>query len=128
MSAFGVLLIAAICLVTPDSSPVTHGWELIAFAVVGTVVLLRGTLVVRWPGGHHHAGVLPIRVVVWRFGLLVVTYCLVAAAGGLLVAGDYQDGLPLMVPAAAIGLSVSLRNSWVLLVDVAEARLRSEQR
>ncbi|MBV8086739.1 MAG: hypothetical protein JO247_18190 [Chloroflexi bacterium] len=126
LATFGLLLIASICLLTPETQPNVPGSELVAFAGFNAVLVLRLAVVNALRRSEHHARrVISVRLTVLRYGLLAVTYALVGASGVLLLTSNIAGGLELMVPASAIGLSVSLCNTWDLLVTVGASQYSS---
>jgi hypothetical protein len=122
LSAFGLLLVFSLFLLTPEVGAGTHGYELIGTAAIGGIAHLRSM-----GGALHVDGVraIGVRQLVQRYGLYTACYAMVAAAGGLLLAGDLTDGLEWTVPAAILAVVVSLRNTWDLLVTVEQARAAS---
>lgn len=124
LSMFALLLIAAICLLTPEKDPSVHGIDLIITAAVTLVVVARS--IVGGVRGRGGLSVIGVRLAAWRYGVAVMICALVGACGLLLLAGNTTEGLELMVPASAVGISIALRNTWDLLVTVAAARRRQD--
>jgi hypothetical protein len=125
LATFGLLLISSIFLLTPETQPIVHGFELLISAMVTVVITLRNLVGRRQVGmPDQERAVIGVGLSVRRYGLFVVSYLLVAASGGLLLAGNANVALELTVPAYTIGLSVCLRNTWDLLVTVGAVRGR----
>jgi hypothetical protein len=123
LAGFGLILVFSLFLLTPETDPRTHGYELIGTAVFGGAAHLRSV-----GGALHVDGVraIEVRQLVRRYGLYTASYVMVAAAGGLVLAGNWTDGLEWTVPAAILALVVSLRNTWDLLVTVEQGRARAQ--
>ncbi|HEX6349343.1 MAG TPA: hypothetical protein VF160_08125 [Candidatus Dormibacteraeota bacterium] len=63
-----------------------------------------------------------LRVFVARFGLSVLCYLGLGAVAALFARGDYQDGLGALLGVVLVLLAIAVRNTWDLLVTVADKR------
>ena len=122
LTNFIVTLILALLMVIPETNPTVTGWELIGLSVIPFLFIVPGVV----PGLRSAERMLSFRRLLLRFGLSALGFLGVAASGAMLAAGDYQRGLGQLVSVVVVVLVVSLRNSWDLLVTIADAAL-SEQ-
>ena len=68
----------------------------------------------------RHAKTLPTRVLLSRFGLSGFCYVLLAVMGALMNAGQVSNGLSGLLGVIMLLLIVAVRNTWDLLVTVAD--------
>ena len=61
-----------------------------------------------------------LRTFVARYGLSALCYLSLGAVGALFARGDYQDGLGALLGVVLVLLVVAVRNTWDLLVTVAD--------
>ena len=118
LSGFSVTLVLALFMVIPRGNDVASiGWELVGIGAVGLLLIVPN--VVSGMRSEYHT--LSFQRLLWRFGSSVVSMLGVITVGGLLAAGDYQDGFGWLSGVAIFLLLTSLRNSWDLLVSVGAA-------
>jgi modulator of FtsH protease len=120
LSDFFVVLVLALFLLAPDQGPVTAGYEVLFIGLAGFTLMLRPVI-----GGLRDRRSRPLwlRVLLWRFGLSALANVALAAAGGtLLLSNDYADAFRALQVVVVVLLIVAVRNTWDLLVTVAEQK------
>jgi hypothetical protein len=127
LANFGAVLFAAMFLVI-NQGQINAGFQLIGVAAVTLVVVAsRASNLFRAPQGLAMARSDRIRVFV-RFGSSLLGYVAVGAAGVLLLLGQIELFTLFIEVALVLLLVVALRNTWDLLVTVAEITNEEDQR
>ena len=97
---------------------------LIGVAVLSFVLVLRP---VAEGLSSRRARSIGLRVLISRFGLSALCYLGVGSTGVLLSVSDYNDALSGLLMAVVLLLVVAVRNTWDLLVTVADRPDRSDR-
>jgi len=120
LANFGAVLIAALVMVIPQDAPST-GSQLIGVGIVSLVIAAPSLIgAVRTGQWTLEMGLLD-RARVWlRFGLSAVGYLVIVLAGILFVAASFSAAFDLLLITTVALLVISLRNTWDLLVTVAD--------
>jgi hypothetical protein len=117
LSNYFVILVVSLFLLTPTNEPRLTGAELVLVSAVTialmTPISIRGIR-------ERRAQTLPLRVLIWRFGLSMLGYISLGVMGLLIYSGNTDDALGWLVGTIAVLLLVAVRNTWDLLVTVAE--------
>jgi len=113
---FVILLVALVILAPMGTAGVTAVW-LIAVAALSAALVVR-------PAAEgfrrSHTRTIGLRVLLWRFGLSTFCYLGVGSMGVLFGLGDVNDALRGLLVVVVLLLVVAVRNSWDLLVTVAD--------
>ncbi len=117
---FVVLLVALVVLQPTDSSAQIGDW-LIGISIVSGILIVRPVA----EGIRSERGRIGRWTLVARFGVSALSFLGFAAAGALFIGGTATNALDLLLPMVVLALVVAVRNTWDLLVTVAE---RSEAR
>jgi len=118
LSGFSTTLVVALFMVIPRGSDVASiGWELVGIGAVALLLVVPNVV----SGMRSEYRILSLTRLLWRFGSSILSMLGVITVGGLLAAGDYQDGFGWLSGVAIFLLLTSLRNSWDLLVSVGAA-------
>lgn len=115
LTSFALLLLTALFLTIPTSRPASTGVELLSIGA-GSVLITMPRVV----AGIRRRRTLRLVLVLYRFGLSWLAYLGLVAVGVLFLLGDYEDALSWLVGVVAVLFSVSIRNTWDLLVTVGE--------
>lgn len=119
LSNFGAILFVALFMVIPEGSS-SAATELIAVGITSTVIASPSLVAAVRSGEWSFEMSLMQRVrVVLRFGLSAASYLAIVVAGILLLS-SVSAALILLVIVIVVLLIVSLRNTWDLLVTVAD--------
>ena len=125
LANFGAVLFAAMFLVI-GADPLTTGFQLIGIAAITILVVASSA-------GNLFRGPLDLAVsradrirIFARFGSSVVGYLGVAGAGVVLLLGQVQLFITFVEVSFVLLLVVALRNTWDLLVSVAEITIEDE--
>jgi hypothetical protein len=119
LSNFILILVLALFMVIPDDNPADTGWQLIGLGAVSFLYIAPSLLA----GVRSDKHTIGLRVLLLRFGLSALAFLGLIPCGVVLVGGNFHDGLVALVAVVIVVLVVSLRNTWDLLVSVAEASL-----
>ena len=120
LSNFGTVLFASMFLVINEGE-MTNGYQLIGIALV-TMVVVSSSVASLFRGTQRLTRNRADRVrILLRFGSSAVGYVAVGAAGVLLLANQVALFMLVIEVSFVLLLVVSLRNTWDLLVTVAEA-------
>jgi hypothetical protein len=111
-----VLLVALLTLVPADRASAI-GFELFLIAVLN---LPRTIPIARAAFARERGGVLHPTLLLRRFGLSLAAYLGLAAVGVLFVTGEIDNALGWLVGVTLALLLTALRNTWDLLVTVAD--------
>ena len=113
---FVILLVSLVVLAPALDSRITATW-LIGTGMVSLGLVVRPTLQgIR----TRRPRTLSLFVLISRFGLGALCYAGVAAAGVLLARRDFESGLSVLVVLVVVLLVIAVRNTWDLLVTVAD--------
>jgi hypothetical protein len=117
LSNYFVVLLISLFLLTPTTQQRLTAAELILVSVV-TIGLMAPISVqgIR----ERRARTLSLRVLIWRFGLSMLAYSSVGFMGILFYVGNASDALGWLVGTVVVLLLIAVRNTWDLLVTVAE--------
>lgn len=114
---FVAVLLAALAMLQPADHPAQIGDWLLATAAVSAVLTIR-------PAAHIFAGrastTIGLATVLARFGIGAIAFVGIAAAGVVFLTGSPVDAADLLMPVIVLLVLVAVRNSWDLLVTVAE--------
>jgi len=117
LTDFFVVLVIALVVLTPTSDARTTATWLIAVGAISLALIVRPTL----EGFRmRHPRALGLWVLVSRFGLSALCFAGVAAVGVLFGRQDYERGLSALLIVVVLLLVVAVRNTWDLLVTVAD--------
>jgi len=116
LTEFFVVLLVALALLQPTDSGPQVGYWLVGIAVVSVVLIIRPVLT----GVRTRGGRIGFWTLVARFGVSALTFLGFATAGVLFVGGNATAALDLLLPVLVLALVVAVRNTWDLLVTVAE--------
>ena len=118
LSDFFVVLVLALFILAPSGGAAATGYEVGGIGLVGFLLMVRPA--VQGMRGRR-TGSPWFRVLVFRFGLSGLGYLgLVATGAALAGTGDYRDALYGLLVVVVVLLMVGVRNTWDLLVTVAE--------
>lgn len=112
-----VLLLAMFTLIPQSSEGLTQ--ELIFSGIVSVAILAPSLL----RAARSPTRTLRVAQLSLRFGVSIISYGGVIAAGALFSGHAVDAGLTVLAVVALVLLAISLRNSWDLLVSVGEATL-----
>jgi hypothetical protein len=117
LSDYFIVLLVSLFLLTPTNEPKQTGIELMAVAVVSLALLtppsVRGIRARR-------ARTLSLRLLISRFGLSMLGCLALGVIGVLFYLGSTETALAILVGVVLVLLLVAVRNTWDLLVTVAE--------
>lgn len=122
LANFGLVLLVSLFLVI-HQDPRAAMYQLL-FSGLFSLVIVAPSLLSAGRGGTRTFQV--VRLVA-RVGLSVVAYAAVVVAGILIGRHTYGSALNLLLAVVIVLLVVSLRNSWDLLVSVADVALEDER-
>jgi hypothetical protein len=112
-----VMVIALVGLIPTDRAS-TIGFELL---VVGVLNLPRTIPIARAALARGRVAVLAPALLLRRFGLSLACYLALIAVGAMFLTGNIGDGLGWLVGVLIALLLTALRNTWDLLVTVADS-------
>ena len=116
-----VLLVSLVILAPIDYASVATS----LFAVAGVSVLI--TLRIGFDGFRSgRLRTISLQTLISRFGISILSYVAVGVVGAFFARGDYRDGLTLLLPLVFLLLVVAARNTWDLLVTVADKHSRTD--
>ncbi len=117
LTDFVAVLLIALAVLTPTTDSRTTATWLIAVGVISLGLIVRPTL----EGFRtRHPRALGLRVLISRFGLSAVCYAGVASIGVLFSRQNYEGGLSGLLVVVTLLLVIAVRNTWDLLVTVAD--------
>lgn len=120
LANFGAVLIVALFMVIPQGAPAA-GSQLIGAGVVSLLVAAPSLVGAVRAGSWSFEMSLVQRIrVLLRFGLSAVGYLVIVLAGILFLASAFGPALNLLLITVVALLVISLRNTWDLLVTVAD--------
>ena len=112
-----VILLIALALLEPAVSANQTADGLLVVAVVSLALMVRPAL----KGFRNRGGrTIELRLLAARFGISALAYVGVGVMGALFAAGDFRDALSGLLPVVLLLLVVAVRNTWDLLVTVAD--------
>ena len=117
LSDYFVVLLVSLFLLTPTNEPKQTGIELMVVAAVSLALMVPSS--VRGIRARR-ARTLGLRLLISRFGLSMLGYLALGVIGVLFYMGFSAAALALMVGIVLVLLLVAVRNTWDLLVTVAE--------
>jgi hypothetical protein len=117
LSDYFVVLLVSLFLLTPTNEPKQTGIELMVVAAVSLALMAPSS--VRGIRARR-ARTLGLRLLISRFGLSMLGYLALGVIGVLFYMGFSAAALALMVGIVLVLLLVAVRNTWDLLVTVAE--------
>jgi hypothetical protein len=122
LTDFVVVLLVALLLLSPTGGDQTAGISLLIVAGVSLLVLLRrGVESMR----TRRLRTIDLRTLAARFGLSGAGYLAVGVVGAVLVRGDFEHALSALLFVVVMLLVVAVRNTWDLLVTVADKHSRA---
>ena len=117
LANFFVVLLVSLVILAPSANAAAPAIWLMAVAVLSLALMLR-------PGAEglsrRRLGRLRLRLLISRFGLSAACYLGLASMGVLLSVGDVNDALSGLLIVVVLLLVVAVRNTWDLLVTVAD--------
>jgi len=126
LTDFFLVLLVALLMLTPTQAPATAAAWLVVIAIISLGIVFRPAMeAIR--NGRRRA--IRPRVLIARFGLSALCTAGLAVAGVSVSVGDVQDSLLGILAVVVVLLTVAVRNTWDLLVTVADRPVvRTEQR
>jgi hypothetical protein len=118
---FVILLVALVILAPVGDAGATAAW-LVAVAAVSAALVVRPAAEGFKRSRRRTIG---LRVLLWRFGISTVCYLGVGTMGVLFGLGDVTGALSGLFLVVVLLLVVAVRNTWDLLVTVADRTDRS---
>lgn len=116
LSAFFTVLVISLVMLYPTDEPVITGLALLA-ATLASLVLIIPAIFGAALTDRQRA--LPRRVILSRFGAVLVTYLGLAAVALMFQRSDSEGAFGLLFGVVVVMLVVAVRNSWDLLVTLA---------
>jgi hypothetical protein len=116
LTEFFVVLLVALAVLQPTDSGAQVGDWLVGISVVSVVLIIRPVI----DGVRSGGGRIGLRMLIARFGVSTLSFVGFAAAGALFIRGNAAAALDLLLPVLVLALVVAVRNTWDLLVTVAE--------
>jgi hypothetical protein len=116
LTEFFVVLLVALALLQPTDSSAQVGYWLVAISVISGVLIVRPVV----DGVRSGGGRIGSSMLIARFGVSALSFLGLAVAGALFIAGNATAALDLLLPVLVLALVVAVRNTWDLLVTVAE--------
>ena len=118
LSDFFTVLVLSLFLLAPDG-PQTLTYEVGVVGLIGLLLMVRPSVDgIR----NRRKRSLWLRVLVFRFGLSALAQLALVLAAVALGNGDFLDALHLLLVVVVILLMVAVRNTWDLLVTVADTK------
>ena len=125
LSNYFVILLVSLFLLTPTNEPKLSGEELVLVSVVAIALMTPSSVSgIR----ARRARTLPLRVLISRFGLSMLAYLALGVMGVLVYSGNSAGAFGSLVGAIVVLLLVAVRNTWDLLVTVAEKSPASDRK
>ena len=118
LTDFTSVLLAALMVLIPTDHSSTKGWELLAVAAVN---LPRTIMIARGAFARERSGTFDPALLFRRFGLSLACYVGLGAVAALFVAGQPENALGWLAGVCIALILTALRNTWDLLVTVADA-------
>ena len=117
LTDFIVIVLIALAVLAPENDSIGLFYWMVSLGVTSLVLIARPAL-----SGIGRSGrrAIDLRTLVVRFGLSAFAFVAGAGTGVLFATGDYRDGLIGLVPVAVLLLIVAVRNTWDLLVTIAD--------
>ena len=116
LTEFFVVLLVALALLQPTDSSAQVGYWLVAISVISGVLIVRPVV----DGVRSGGGRIGSSMLIARFGVSALSFLGLAVAGALFIGGNATAALDLLLPVLVLALVVAVRNTWDLLVTVAE--------
>jgi hypothetical protein len=117
LTDFFVVLLVALVILAPTTNESTTAIWLLAVGVTSLILVVRPALASFRPGRTR---TLALWVLITRFGLSALCFIGVAFVGVLFGGGDFEGGLAGLLVLVIVLLVVAVRNTWDLLVTVAD--------
>ena len=116
LTEFFVVLLVALALLQPTDSSAQVGYWLVAISVISGALIVRPVV----DGVRSGGGRIGSSMLIARFGVSALSFLGLAVAGALFIGGNATAALDLLLPVLVLALVVAVRNTWDLLVTVAE--------
>jgi len=116
LTEFFVVLLVALAVLEPTDSGAQVGDWLVGISVVSVVLIIRPVI----DGVRSGGGRIGLPMLIARFGVSTLSFVGFATAGALFIRGNAMAALDLLLPVLVLALVVAVRNTWDLLVTVAE--------
>ena len=116
LTEFFVVLLVALALLQPTESSAQVGYWLVAISVISGVLIVRPVV----DGVRSGGGRIGSSMLIARFGVSALSFLGLAVAGALFIGGNATAAVDLLLPVLVLALVVAVRNTWDLLVTVAE--------
>ena len=116
LTEFFVVLLVALALLQPTDSSAQVGYWLVAISVISGVLIVRPVV----DGVRSGGGRIGSSMLIARFGVSALSFLGLTVAGALFIGGNATAALDLLLPVLVLALVVAVRNTWDLLVTVAE--------
>jgi hypothetical protein len=123
LSDFFVVLLIAITLLQPTDSAAQVAYWLAGIGIVSLVLMVRPLTDALTGGGARALGIASVTA---RFGVSILALAGLLVCAALAGAGRPSDALDLLLVVVMALLVVSVRNTWDLLVTVAESSPRDD--
>lgn len=118
LTDFFVILLLALVLLNPMPSATELAEWMLAIAAISLALIGRPAL----NGFRNRSNrAIPLGVLVARFGVSALALIGIAAVGVVFLMGDSRDALSSLLVVIVLLLAVAVRNTWDLLVTVAES-------
>ena len=117
LTDFFVVLLISLVLLQPADNSTQIGLWLIVVAGVSLLLILRP--VVLGIVSQHGRTIDPRRLAI-RFGVSALAILLIGVAGLFFATSDFRDGLDSLLPFMIMLLVIAVRNTWDLMVTVAQ--------
>jgi hypothetical protein len=125
LSNYFVILLVSLFLLTPTNEPKLSGEELVLVSAVAIALMTPSSVSgIR----ARRARTLRLRVLISRFGMSMLAYLALGVMGVLIYSGNSAAALGSLVGAIVVLLLVAVRNTWDLLVTVAEKSPASDRK
>ena len=120
LSSFFTVVMASVYMLVPVPDSPSLGYPLVGIAAGATLLLMRPA----WNGvRNRRSRSLTLGVLAIRFGTCLLAYLALGAAGAVFVFhSEFEAGFQGLLVATVILLVVSVRNTWDLLVTIADNR------
>ena len=117
LADYFVVLLVSLFLLTPANEPKQTGLELVILAAAALALMAAPSVQgIR----ARRAKTLQLRVLISRFGLSMLGYLAIGVIGALFYSGNNGAAFGTLVGAIVVLLLVAVRNTWDLLVTVAD--------
>ena len=119
LSSFFTVVLASLYMLVPSPDPSTLGYPLLGIAAGAAVLMVRPT----WRGfRNRRTRSLSLWVLAIRFGTTALANLALGVGGAAMLGSNYAAAFQGLLIATLILLMVSVRNTWDLLVTIADQK------